>query len=89
MPRSKAVYVQRRFRCSWLLEVPGEYPAALDKKCAGFAQACLVKATRSLAARLFEDFFCEQHGRHCIRPSRVERQMSDSLDQLILLHSVL
>ena len=37
--RSEAVYVKRRFRCSWLLEVPGEYSATLDKKCAGFAQA--------------------------------------------------
>ena len=37
--RSTAVYVKRRFRCSWLPEIPGEYSATLDKKCAGFAQA--------------------------------------------------
>jgi len=36
---SKTVFIERRFRCSWLPEVPGEYPASLDKKCAGFKEA--------------------------------------------------
>jgi hypothetical protein len=33
--RSKTVYIKRRFRCSWLPEVPGEYPASLDKNARG------------------------------------------------------
>jgi hypothetical protein len=37
--RSKAVYFKRTFRCSWIPEIPGEYPATLDKECAGFAEA--------------------------------------------------
>jgi hypothetical protein len=37
--RSKTIHFKRWLRCSWLPEVPGEYPASLDKKCTWFAQA--------------------------------------------------
>src|SRR5713226_1340828 len=37
--RSKVVYLKRRFCCSRLSKIPSEYSTALDKKCAGFAQA--------------------------------------------------
>jgi hypothetical protein len=37
----------------------------------------------------FEKLCCKPHGGHCIRPTGIERQMSDSLDQLFLFDSVL
>src|SRR5215469_2421809 len=44
---------------------------------------------RSWLLGFFEELFCKQDGCHCIRPTGVERQMSDGLDQLFLLDSVL
>lgn len=40
------------------------------------------------AIGFFEQLFCQHNGSHCIRPTGVERQMSDSLYQFFFFDSV-
>src|SRR5262249_26014203 len=47
------------------------------------------RTSRSWLLASLEKLFCQQDGSHCIRPTGVERQMSDNLDQLLLFDAVL
>jgi lactoylglutathione lyase len=86
---SKAIYVQRRFSGSRLPEVPGKYPASLDKKCAAFAQAYGARNCRGLPfTQTFADW--QTKGASC-NSERAERlalglgSLGDSLPQGELL----